>query len=223
MDPFSLFCQYGSTAFITLRRIEEEEGRRLNLERGSWAGTSSTLLLRSISQLLHRITGAQGIPRISRSCERSWERNWEHRDGNRGGSSQFAREVRVNSLALPSYKTLGFCWIVYGILRLVMAVILAVYSGTATVMFGALLVRVPDPFSLMTLFHVVYLCMIILSGIAGVLGILAGLSLMGGAGSGAGRTLAIVAAILSVSELPIGTTLGIYTLVVLLPSPRSAN
>ena len=127
----------------------------------------------------------------------------------------------MNSLALPSHKTLGFCWIVYGILRLVMAVLLALNSGTATVMFGALLVRVADPFSLMTLFHVVYLCIIILSGIAGVLGILAGLALMGG--SGAGRSLAIVAAILSVSEIPIGTTLGIYTLVVLLPSPRSAN
>jgi len=47
MDPARLFCQYASTAFITLRRIEEEERRRLNLERGSWAGTSFTLLLRS--------------------------------------------------------------------------------------------------------------------------------------------------------------------------------
>jgi hypothetical protein len=129
----------------------------------------------------------------------------------------------VNSLALPSHKTLGLCWIVYGILRLVMAVILAVYSGTATVMFGALLVRVADPFSLMTLFHLVYLCIIILSGIAGVLGILAGLALVGGSGSGAGRTLAIVAAIVSVSEIPFGTTLGIYTLVALLPSPQTAR
>jgi hypothetical protein len=129
----------------------------------------------------------------------------------------------VSSLALPSHKALGVCWIVYGILRLVMAVILAVYSGTATVMFGALLVRVADPFSLMALFHVVYLCIIVLSGIAGVLGILAGLALLGGSASGAGRTLAIVAAIVSVSETPFGTTLGIYTLVALLPSPRTAG
>jgi hypothetical protein len=131
--------------------------------------------------------------------------------------------VHVTSLALPSHKTLGVCWIVYGIVRLVMAVILAVYSGTATVMFGALLVRVADPFSLMALFHFLYLCFIVLSGIAGVLGILAGLAMLGGSGSGAGRTLAIVAAILSVSEIPVGTTLGIYTLVALLPSPRTAG
>jgi uncharacterized membrane protein len=111
---------------------------------------------------------------------------------------------------------------VYGILRIAMAVILAISSGTATVMFGALLVRVADPFSLMTLFHVTYLFVIILSGIGGAIGILAGLALMGGGAYG--RTLALIAAILSVCEIPIGTTLGIFTLVALLPeTSRTAN
>jgi len=40
---------------------------------------------------------------------------------------------------------LGGCWIVYGVIRLVQATLLVLYSGTATVMFGALLSRVPDP------------------------------------------------------------------------------
>jgi hypothetical protein len=50
-------------------------------------------------------------------------------------------------------RTLGVCWTVYGVIRLVMAVWLVVFSTTATLMFGALLARVPDPFTLMTIFH----------------------------------------------------------------------
>jgi hypothetical protein len=131
-------------------------------------------------------------------------------------------DLRAQARAVSSHATLGFCWVVYGVLRIVMAVILAISSGTATVMFGALLVRVADPFSLMTLFHVTYLFIIILSGVGGVIGILAGLALMGGGGYG--RTLALLAAILSVSEVPIGTTLGVFTLVALLPeSARIKN
>jgi len=32
-------------------------------------------------------------------------------------------------------RTLGGCWIVYGVIRLVLATLLVLYSGTATVMF----------------------------------------------------------------------------------------
>jgi hypothetical protein len=42
---------------------------------------------------------------------------------------------------------------VYGVIRLLLGTLLVLYSGTATVMFGALLSRVPDPFSLMAVFH----------------------------------------------------------------------
>jgi len=103
-----------------------------------------------------------------------------------------------------------------------MAVILAISSGTATVMFGALLVRVADPYSLMMLFYVTYLFIIILSGVAGVVGILAGLALLGG--GGCGRALGLIAAILSVSEVPVGTTLGIFMLIaLLLENSRTKN
>jgi hypothetical protein len=112
-------------------------------------------------------------------------------------------------------RTLGICWIVYGVIRLIMAVCLFVYSGTATVMFGALLNRIPDPFTMMTDFHVIYTLVIALSAVCGILGIVAGLALL--AGNRSGRMLALIAAFLSLSNIPLGTTLGIYTLVVLLP------
>jgi len=41
-------------------------------------------------------------------------------------------------------RTLGICWIVYGVLRLIMAVCLVIYGSTATVMFGTLLSWRPD-------------------------------------------------------------------------------
>lgn len=111
-------------------------------------------------------------------------------------------------------RPLGLCWIVYGIFRLIAAVGLLSFTNTATVMFGALLVRVPNPFSLMSAFHLIYAGLIVLSAASGVFGILAGIALLAGIGSG--RILALVAAFLSVSGVPVGTTLGIYTLVVFL-------
>ena len=112
-------------------------------------------------------------------------------------------------------RSLGVCWLVYGILRLIMGIILILFSGTATVMFGALLSRVPNPFALMDYFHIVYTGIIVLSFVCGVFGILAGLALL--ADQRSGRMLGLIAACLSVSEIPLGTTLGVYTLVVLLP------
>jgi hypothetical protein len=110
---------------------------------------------------------------------------------------------------------MGICWVAYGILRLIMGICLVLFSGTATVMFGALLSRVPNPFALMDDFHVVYVCLVILTFLCGLFGILAGLALL--ANQRPARMLALLAAFLSVSELPLGTTLGIYTLIVLLP------
>ena len=112
-------------------------------------------------------------------------------------------------------RTLGGCWLIYGIIRLVLATLLVIYSGTATAMFGALLSRVPDPFTLMGVFHFLYIAMIALSVVCGILGLMAGLALLGG--KQAGHGLALLAGVLSVSNIPLGTALGIYTLVMLLP------
>jgi hypothetical protein len=111
-------------------------------------------------------------------------------------------------------STLGALWIVYAILRLVAVILLVLYTGTATVMFGALLTRVPDPYTLMTIFHILYVAAIIVTALAGLFGLFAGLALLAGKSA---RTLSLVAAFLSLSDLPFGTTLGIYTLIVFLP------
>jgi hypothetical protein len=112
-------------------------------------------------------------------------------------------------------QILGICWIVYGILRVIAGFWLILFSGTSTVMFGALLTRVPNPFALMGDFHIAYAGLVVLSFVCGLFGILAGLALL--ANQGPARMLALLAAFLSDSEIPIGTTLGIYTLIVLLP------
>jgi hypothetical protein len=119
------------------------------------------------------------------------------------------------------HRILGICWVLYGILRLATAVWLAMFSNTATLMFGVLLNRVADPFTLMNAFHIFYAVLVGVSAVCGILGVLAGLALLSGARSG--PTLAIVASFLSLSSIPLGTTLGIYTLIVLLRwSPRNA-
>ena len=119
------------------------------------------------------------------------------------------------SLASTQPRILGLCWIVYGVLRLAVTFWLLTFTTTATLMFGALLTRVPDPFSLMSLFHFLYLGVIIWSAVSGVVGILAGVTLLSGQRSA--RPLAIAAALLSLSELPFGIALGVYTLVVIVP------
>jgi len=112
-------------------------------------------------------------------------------------------------------RTLGAFWIVYGIARVIMAICLFIFSGTATLMFGALLNRVPNPYALMADFHFFYVVTIALSILCGILGIAGGLALI--AGSGSGRILVLAAAFFSLCEIPLGLTLGIYTLIVLLP------
>lgn len=123
-------------------------------------------------------------------------------DGFSGGNSDSSR------------RTLGAFWIVYGIFRVIAGIALIIWNATATLMFGSLLSRVPDPFSLMSEFHFVYMALIALSFVCGLLGLLAGMALL--ANQGSARNLAILAAFFSVCEIPFGTTLGIYTLIVLL-------
>jgi hypothetical protein len=121
----------------------------------------------------------------------------------------------VTPNASAHFRSLGGLWLVYGLLRILAAVALIVCSATTTVMFGALLNRVANPFMLMDIFHILYIGAIVLALLCGALGLLAGMALMSGGRSG--RTLGLLAAFFSLCNLPFGTTLGIYTLVVLLP------
>jgi len=73
-----------------------------------------------------------------------------------------------------SYRGLGAGWMVYGVLRLGIAVWLVGLTRQATVMFGATLVEVAHPESLMAMFHMCSLFAIILSVASGVTALLAG-------------------------------------------------
>ena len=111
-------------------------------------------------------------------------------------------------------KTLGTCWIFYGLYRVCMGVLALLLAPTATVMFGALLSRVPDPFTLMGTFHALYMGWIGLSFVCGALGILGGLAVTRKARDG--RTLLLAASFFSLSDLPVGIALSVYTLIVLI-------
>lgn len=127
-----------------------------------------------------------------------------------------ASDARPSSSAHPGVltagatKTLGLAWIVYGVYRLAITVWLIAFTTTATLMFGTLLQRVPDPYSLMTAFHILYSVVIVWSGISAVLGIVAGLAML--ASQSAARILVIAAALLALPELPFGVMLGVYTM-----------
>jgi hypothetical protein len=125
-------------------------------------------------------------------------------------------ERPLTHTAAVSFRNLGLCWFLYGILRLAVAAWLVFFSATATLMFGALLNRVADPFTMMNAFHLLYAAFVVFSAVCGILAALAGLALLSGAASA--RTLTVIAAVLSLSGIPFGTTLGIYSLIVLLSS-----
>ena len=112
----------------------------------------------------------------------------------------------------PRQPALGLCWIVFGIVRIIVAIWMLAFAGTATVMFGAILTRVPNPYSLMAAFHLIYTGWLILSAASGIFAILAGITLLSGAG--VARLLGLVAAFLSIGFIPVGTALGGYTMAI---------
>ena len=118
--------------------------------------------------------------------------------------------AHLGTLTAGGAKTLGLAWIVYGAYRLAVTVWLIAFTTTATLMFGSLLTRVPDPYSLMTAFHIIYSVAIVWSGISAVLGILAGLAML--VSQSASRILVVVAALLALPELPFGVMIGVYTM-----------
>jgi hypothetical protein len=81
----------------------------------------------------------------------------------RNGETEISMDEATAGNLSGHRQTLGICWIVYGILRLIAGIWLVLFSGTSTVMFGALLTRVPNPFALMGDFHIVYAGLVVLS------------------------------------------------------------
>jgi len=118
-------------------------------------------------------------------------------------------------------RSLGICWILYGVWRLLLGAVLVLGAETATVMFGALLSRVADPYSLMTLFHVVYVGNILYSAFCGVLAILSGVTLSGHGRNA--RGIAVLTSLFSLPDLPLGIVLASYTLYVFARTPAETK
>jgi hypothetical protein len=118
-------------------------------------------------------------------------------------------------------KSLGICWIAYGFFRVCLGIAQILFAPTATVMFGALLNRVANPFTLMGIFHGFYVFVILLSLVCGVLGIAGGLAMQGN--TKRGQRLLVAASFLSLSEMPLGIALGVYSLILLLPARPAEN
>ena len=118
-------------------------------------------------------------------------------------------------------RNLGVLWIVYGFLRLAGALLIFLSSATLSVMWGALLTRVPNPYSLMDFFHLLLVVLMILGVLAGIVSIAAGLTLASGGLSG--RKLGLAAAFFGLTNGPLGIALGAYTLVLLVPAPTATQ
>jgi hypothetical protein len=114
-----------------------------------------------------------------------------------------------------TYRTFGVLWLFYAILRFAGAAFILVYSTTLTLMWGAIITRVPNPFALMSFFHVFLTFALVLNIVAGIFALLAAIALLGGTGSS--RTLALVASFFALINGPLGIALGAYTLVVFVP------
>lgn len=112
-------------------------------------------------------------------------------------------------------KTLGVLWIVYGVICFVKVIWIVVNEAVLTLMWGALLNRVPNPFVWMSFFHFWLLGVIALLIVAGVFSFLAAVALL--AGSRSGRNLGLIAGFLGLITGPLGVLLGAYTLLVLFP------
>ncbi len=107
-------------------------------------------------------------------------------------------------------KNLGILWLVYGILRLAEAAAIVIWGTTLTLMFGALLTRVPNPLALMTAFHFALGFVVVWSVIAGIVSLIAGFALM--TGGDAAKPLVLLGSFFGLTNGPLGIALGAFTL-----------
>jgi hypothetical protein len=120
-----------------------------------------------------------------------------------------------------TYRTLAVLWFLYAVLRFAGAAFIVVYDGTLTVMWGALLTRVPNALALMSLFHLFLTFAVVLNIIAGIVSLLAAIALFGRTGSS--RTLALIASFFALIDGPLGIALGAFTLVIFLPRSSATS
>lgn len=112
-------------------------------------------------------------------------------------------------------RTLGILWAIYGLLLILGGVWLLLYEPVLTLMWGALLNRVPNPFAWMNFFHFVLYGKVILDFIAAIFSFLAAMALV--QRSQSGRKLGLIAAFFGLIAGPLGIALGVFTVAILIP------
>ena len=200
----------------------EEEKRDTSRNRGPRAGAFFLFLFEILFPAVHdhTILPVRSPLKPSAACPRLLQRK---EDAMSNAVESFAAQslgpqCSVAKTTVGRRQALGLCWIIYGLARILLAVWLFLFQTTATVMFGALLTRVPNPFTLMDTFHLFYAVIVLYSIVCGVLGAIAGLALWTGWSSA--RAVALSAGFLALPEMPLGLMLGVYTIVRLLPFER---
>ena len=113
------------------------------------------------------------------------------------------------------YGTLGILWLIYGIVMIMAAAFIVVYNGTLTLMWGAIITRVPDALTWMSAFHLFLGATVVMALISAFFSVAAGFALMRGAGSS--RRLGLIAAAFGLLGAPPGVALGAFTVAMLYP------
>ena len=110
---------------------------------------------------------------------------------------------------------LGMLWVVYGVIMIAAAAWIIVYNRTLTVMWGAIVSHVADPFAWMSAFHLFLGATVVMALISAALSLLAAMALMRGAASS--RKFGLAAAVFGMLGTPPGVALGVFTVAVLFP------
>lgn len=114
-------------------------------------------------------------------------------------------------------RILGVLWIVYSLFHVVMASLMLLFGYFFLPAIQTALQRSPDPFPFpfVQFMRLVYTLSFVYGVATGILGVIAGYGLR--QRKPWGRVVALVAAFVCVLNLPFGTAMGIYTLLVLFP------
>jgi hypothetical protein len=118
-------------------------------------------------------------------------------------------------------RTLGILWAIYGVVLILKAVWILLYEPTLTVMWGALLNRVPDPFAWMNMFHFILYGRVVISFIAAIFSFLTAVALL--QSSSSERRLGLVAGFFGLISGPLGIALGAFTVAILIPQGTGAS
>jgi len=116
-------------------------------------------------------------------------------------------------------RTLGILWGIYGVLLVLGVAFILLEESVLTLMWGALLNRVPNPFVWMSAFHVFLLATVVMGVIAAIFSFLAAVALL--QGMTAARRLGLIASTFGLLSSPPGIALGAFTVAILLPETDS--